>query len=342
MKSSPKGPFERIRWYCNDGTVLPPKAYACKKHGGGVQHGEWNERTPARCATPATPSPTCWRASTPDPSSATKADLEALNQILLERFLVNVDDGWIFRGARSYRGALQVEDEEAGARALLLAMLADPEWLTAARFARLREAIRLLPLPRGDEASAARVRAPGPGARRQGQALHVPCAPRSTTFPKPATPRRCASTRAAARRRPMRKEYERLAAEPSMSSTPPTGSRGGDPEGRRRRESEPRLAEDLRKRAAALAAASEAGPAASRGEQARWRSCAMRWAQHGSPEQRLVLLEASLALEDDAYTTGNGAARRAGSRQPQGAAGRGWVTAATAPLRRGLHHRAVT
>ena len=36
MKSSPKGPFERIRWYCRDGTVLPPKAYACKNHGGGV------------------------------------------------------------------------------------------------------------------------------------------------------------------------------------------------------------------------------------------------------------------------------------------------------------------
>jgi hypothetical protein len=25
--------------------VLPPKAYACSKRGGGVQHGEWSERT---------------------------------------------------------------------------------------------------------------------------------------------------------------------------------------------------------------------------------------------------------------------------------------------------------
>ena len=39
MREQPRGPFERIRWFCNDGTVLPPKAYACRPHGGGVQHG---------------------------------------------------------------------------------------------------------------------------------------------------------------------------------------------------------------------------------------------------------------------------------------------------------------
>ncbi|MDP7571791.1 MAG: hypothetical protein QF391_09315, partial [Myxococcota bacterium] len=42
MKASPRGPFERIRWFCKDGTVLPPKAYACRDHGGGFQHGELN------------------------------------------------------------------------------------------------------------------------------------------------------------------------------------------------------------------------------------------------------------------------------------------------------------
>ena len=44
MKAAPRGPFARIRWFCNDGSVLPPKAYACSKRGGGVQHGEWNDR----------------------------------------------------------------------------------------------------------------------------------------------------------------------------------------------------------------------------------------------------------------------------------------------------------
>jgi len=44
MKTSSRGPFARIRWFCNDGSVLPPKAYACKDHNGGVQHGEWTDR----------------------------------------------------------------------------------------------------------------------------------------------------------------------------------------------------------------------------------------------------------------------------------------------------------
>ncbi|HZO08624.1 MAG TPA: PEP/pyruvate-binding domain-containing protein, partial [Myxococcota bacterium] len=54
-------------------------------------------------------------------------------------------------------GALQVEDEEAGARRLALALLADPSWRTPERFALLREVVRLLPL-QPDEASAAAVR----------------------------------------------------------------------------------------------------------------------------------------------------------------------------------------
>ena len=42
MKVDERGPFARIRWFCSDGSVLPPRPYACKDHGGGHQHGEWN------------------------------------------------------------------------------------------------------------------------------------------------------------------------------------------------------------------------------------------------------------------------------------------------------------
>ena len=45
MQENPRGPFSRIRWFCNDGTVLPPEAYACREHGGGYQHGEWSAET---------------------------------------------------------------------------------------------------------------------------------------------------------------------------------------------------------------------------------------------------------------------------------------------------------
>ncbi len=142
MKASERGPFTRIRWFCNDGRVLPPKAYACGEEGG-FQHGEWSPRTRelrdqgykianlmAGIDAPAVISHTGF----PD----------SYNQILIEKFLIAVDDGWIMRGARFYRGAIQEEDEARGGRDLLVAMSAEPEW-TGHRYPALRIGARLLP-----------------------------------------------------------------------------------------------------------------------------------------------------------------------------------------------------
>ena len=85
------------------------------------------------------------------------ADREQLSQIVIERFLMQADQGWVFRGAYGYRGALQAEDEEAGAHALVLAMLADPAWRDPSRFLLLREAARVLPI-QTDDISATAVR----------------------------------------------------------------------------------------------------------------------------------------------------------------------------------------
>jgi hypothetical protein len=156
FKEEEKGPFENVRWFCEDGTVLPPRPYACAEHGGGVQHGTWNERTLAMRAAGYQVANVL---ATLEPGRfvGEEADLDLLKQILVERFLIGWDDGWIFRGARTYRGALQIEDEEAGAREIVLTMLADPEWHRRARFMLVRETVRLLPL-QADEISAARVR----------------------------------------------------------------------------------------------------------------------------------------------------------------------------------------
>ncbi len=44
MKSAPRGPFERLRWFCADGTIHPPKPYPCADRGDGIQHGEWTDQ----------------------------------------------------------------------------------------------------------------------------------------------------------------------------------------------------------------------------------------------------------------------------------------------------------
>ena len=143
MKASEKGPFERIRWFCNDGSILPPKAYACVPHGGGRQHGEWNKNTKVLRKAGFYVANVLAQINTAE-LVKTDHDHAILKQILLERFLIKIDDGWIFRGARYYRGAFQVEDENKAGQQLLLRMLEGPKKVKQ-EFMIIREAARLLP-----------------------------------------------------------------------------------------------------------------------------------------------------------------------------------------------------
>lgn len=156
MKQSPQGPFGGIGWFCNDGSVLGPRA-GCSAHGGGIQHGTWSTRT---LELRADDYKIANILADLDAAQFTGDDpnLGLLRQIVLERFLIGWDQGWIMRGAFSYRGAFQIEDEEVGAKRVVRAMLEDPQWRDPSRFALLRETVRLFPI-HVDTTSAAQVRA---------------------------------------------------------------------------------------------------------------------------------------------------------------------------------------
>jgi hypothetical protein len=128
MKAAERGPFARIRWFCSDGTIQPPKAYACGDHGGGHQHGEWSDRTKELRAQGY------WIANLlagldADQFLADPQFTDRYAQLLIERYLVSADDGWILRRALFYRGAIQEEEERKAARALLTEMASRPEWI---------------------------------------------------------------------------------------------------------------------------------------------------------------------------------------------------------------------
>ncbi|MGD9043876.1 MAG: PEP/pyruvate-binding domain-containing protein [Desulfobacterales bacterium] len=143
MKKAPRGPFKHIRWFCNDGTIQLPKEYACKEHGGGVQHGEWTDRVKILRSN-------AYFIANVFADVRTREFLQdprhpdIIKQIVLEKFLIEANDGWIFRRARYYRGALQTEDETRAGRELLLALVAEPDWREN-RFLVLREAVRFFP-----------------------------------------------------------------------------------------------------------------------------------------------------------------------------------------------------
>jgi hypothetical protein len=146
MKTSPKGPFRSIRWFCKDGTEItsvPGKGYSCAEHGGGVQHGDWSEQ--ARTIRDAGFLIANIFADIDTGRLLSIGEGDAIiKQLLLEQYLIAADDGWILRGAQFYRGAFQMEDERRSARRLLRGMLERPVWRVQ-RFPLLREAVRLLP-----------------------------------------------------------------------------------------------------------------------------------------------------------------------------------------------------
>jgi hypothetical protein len=143
MQGLERGPFSQLRWFCNDGSVLPPKAYACNDHGGGYQHGQWSEKTlELRNRGFLVANVLAGMDAGTMVDDPEFRDLYA--QILIERFLVGADDGWIFRRALFYRGAIQEEDERASARNLLTEMSSRDYWIGPG-YPALRVGVRMLP-----------------------------------------------------------------------------------------------------------------------------------------------------------------------------------------------------
>jgi phosphohistidine swiveling domain-containing protein len=143
MKISPRGPFQRIRWFCKDGTIHPPAEYTCRDRGGGVQHGEWTERV-VRLRSNGYFIANVFADVRPEILLAQPDAENIVKQMILEQYLIRADDGWILRHARYYRGALQDEDESRSGQGLLLAMVSNPAWQEV-RFPVLREAVRFIP-----------------------------------------------------------------------------------------------------------------------------------------------------------------------------------------------------
>ncbi|HXG27786.1 MAG TPA: PEP/pyruvate-binding domain-containing protein [Nevskiales bacterium] len=142
MKTRERGPFKHIRWFCNDGSVLEPEPFACERRGGGVQHGEWSDKT-KKIRESGYPIANVLASIKPEQVVGPQADPAFLPLLLAEKFLIAFDDGWIFRRARFYRGALQDYNEQDSATEILLALLGDPVWRE--RIVVLYESARLLP-----------------------------------------------------------------------------------------------------------------------------------------------------------------------------------------------------
>jgi hypothetical protein len=123
FKADIRGPYKDIRWFCKDGTTVAPQERCAEI--GGVQRARYKPEVIALGKSnhiylgqilSTTDYKDFWDAA---------HDHSRLEQFQLELFLRANDDGWINRRAQYYRGAFQVEDEEAWGIAFYKWLLTD-------------------------------------------------------------------------------------------------------------------------------------------------------------------------------------------------------------------------
>ncbi len=153
MEREGRGPYARVAWFCEDGSIRPPKAFACAGHGGGRQHAVFDARA-LELGRHGLYVGTILAALRPGQLEADHYD--RARALVIERYLERAEDGWVVRRARHYRGARQREDEVRAAEALLDALLQDAALLNDDRLLALR-LVRALPA-RGAPRLAERIR----------------------------------------------------------------------------------------------------------------------------------------------------------------------------------------
>ncbi len=149
MKSSERGPYSRLRWFCNDGSIQPPVAFACRDRGGGRQHAEYSPSR-RRLAELGWSVGTVFAALQWSDLWQGEERRLRLRELPLERYLIEVDDGWVLRHAQFYRGRVQIENEEQAGRDLLLRLMEQVEWI-GNHFLVVREVTRVIPHGTGED-----------------------------------------------------------------------------------------------------------------------------------------------------------------------------------------------
>jgi hypothetical protein len=141
-KTNLRGPYKEIRWFCKDGSVIPPNE-RCPEPGG-VQRASYKDEVRSLSLSNHVYLGQIL-STTPFPDFL---DIEnhhsRLKQYQLEKYLRAIDDGWILRRAQYYRGAFQAEDEEEWGVAFYNWLLSDDR-LIEQQFFLIRQSLKDLP-----------------------------------------------------------------------------------------------------------------------------------------------------------------------------------------------------
>ena len=141
LRLEPRGPYKDIRWFCEDGSIIDPKA-ACP--GKGNQHARLNDEV-ANLAKNKSIYLTQILTGTQIENFWDNSNAQSrLKQYQIEQYLFDTDGGWINEKGQYYRGAKQVEDEMEWGREFFLEILQDKNVLKD-KYLLVRRAARDIP-----------------------------------------------------------------------------------------------------------------------------------------------------------------------------------------------------
>ncbi|MHA7942799.1 PEP/pyruvate-binding domain-containing protein [Formosa sp. 3Alg 14/1] len=140
-KNDVRGPYRDIRWFCDDGTLNMPKE-PCED--GGVQHARYKEDVIALGESAHIYLGQILASTNKDDFWDEAHNHSRLKQYIVEKYLKSVDNGWINRRAQFYRGAIQVEDEQAWGKAFFNWLLENDEYI-AKHFYLIRQVVKDIP-----------------------------------------------------------------------------------------------------------------------------------------------------------------------------------------------------
>ncbi len=153
-KKDDRGPYKDIRWFCPDGSIVPPQERCTQV--GGVQRARYKDEVENLAKSNHIYLGQILTTSNMDDFLDAKNDNSRLIQYQLEKYLRSVDNGWINRKAQYYRGAFQSEDEETWGRNFYVKIAAD-DGLLKSQYFLIRQSLKDVP-HKGDDNKAQLIR----------------------------------------------------------------------------------------------------------------------------------------------------------------------------------------
>ncbi len=156
LKQDIRGPYKDLRWFCTDGSIRMPKDPCPDEIGPGVQHARYKDEVVALGREQHLYLGQILAATDKEDFWDSTQNHSRIKQYQLGKYLEGVDDGWIFRKAQYYRGAIQSEDESAWGQSFYEWLLGQPGILDA-NFFLLRQSLKNIP-HHGDDNLSQRMR----------------------------------------------------------------------------------------------------------------------------------------------------------------------------------------